>query len=361
MKIIMQRRLCITVVQCIAKIEVEEQRKDIQDFLNGLQQGSNQIPELVYNRICEYLQKRKLLDTDNQLTPEGQEVLKTGNLFQPEEGKYRFWCVLDDPLVQSQLLHFRREKPEKMNTPRNGSSSPMPELKSLCEQEHWTIPLQEQEQEARHIRVQQIGHPESPMAIADIDRASSVTLNWQWDDLENSTYSFEGMLVIYGKNKSIAQNAYPGPIDLAAIWIRLLEQNQIAWNATYHRAMINFNKEVTPAEVYRNFLQSQSLHTDSFEYGSFDNAEVQEMPVMPNDEEAAKAWRDWLLTEWLERDYVTSQQFQEKNLEINSHHAFKMFDLQMSNIDQLCSHLCSFNKQAFWHLVAPIDLKPKYH
>jgi len=164
-------------------IEKEQERKDIQQFLNG----NEFYDEVINESIKEYLRKIGVLDQNNIPTQKGNEIKKTGKMFAREEGKYKIWYVEEENFIGNKILFIRRIAPKN-----DINSTNLKPLKTKLDKEnHFCLPTQQND----FFRFNLInGDSEKP--YEPDNNQYVITLIWEWDNLEKSFLIFKGNLSI---------------------------------------------------------------------------------------------------------------------------------------------------------------------
>lgn len=358
MKALFHRKVKVEEFTIFAKLEILETREDIQEFLENLLEGNNLPEQRIQERICQYLQKIGLLNRDNTLSPQGEDVIETALVPQPEEGKYKIWCALTDKLLDKRVLAIKREKPQRIS---HNRLIPLG-LEDLERNEYFAMVIHEKDRYKTssaecYLYFQKIGSEKG--AGMSSSSPFKVDLRWNWNNSENSQIQIEG-------NIHLQRNYYLNieeelEIDRNSLMDELADENGYQWNWQNQRLMISNDK--CEDSTYQSFLFSTEMSTRHFSYGEFQEAHFQEIPVMPKDLNSAKDWRYQRIEKWLEEKYVNEQEFKDRIQEENQHPAFVPYNMGGIKTEKFLGQLSSTGKTekstSFWHLAAAFDLDPK--
>lgn len=103
MNLDLYRQVTIDIIDVYAVLFVKRKSPDLQDYL---------CKELSVPEIDRYLKSIEVYDKSRNLTKLGKQLKEKGEIFQSEEGKYRFYLISNDPMLKTKLLYFKRQKPE---------------------------------------------------------------------------------------------------------------------------------------------------------------------------------------------------------------------------------------------------------
>ncbi len=243
--------------------EKEQERQDIQSFL----QGEKFDNETINNRVKEYLQKLSILDDLGSVTPKGEKVLETGKLFVREEGKYKIWFVSGDSFIGTKILYFKRVSPQKDSTLRK--------LNINFEDENYFLPVGREAFSNLKLIVN------NEILGANQKAENDISLNWIWEDLEKSLYTFAGQI---DKN-NIKSHSINSDINLNEFIKRVFSD----WDYNYSRLKIRYKDLKDDDKIYFK------INTLNHQYYDFEKVTFSDIPIMPYNRENALEWRDWLL------------------------------------------------------------------
>lgn len=309
--------------------EKEQERKDIQNFLNGKEFDD----EIINERVKEYLRNLRILDENNIPTQKGERIKRTGKMFVREEGKYKIWFCEKDSFLKIKILYFQRIAPQQ--------NSRVDILDINFVEDNYLLPTNANEFTELKLII-------NNKAAGQLNSGNeTINFSWKWENLEKSFFIFDGQL---GKNEN-AIKLEPSSIPCNEDLKSRIEEILPDWDKNYERLKIRYN------EISN---QSKISFEDNLEKKWMDfQVQFQEVPLMPYNNEDAKKWRNWLLTESLRKEYLNTSDFESSVIETNEKDAFKPYSdsLDVPELVQFSS-LLKKDTLAFWHLNAPFDLNP---
>ena len=130
MKAIFERKLNFERKEIVSHIQIMQERPDIQKILK---MDLDNLP----NRLLSYLKKLELLDDYGQLTKEGEQAKKEGQILSEEYGQYEIWYIIDDPWFGTRpvALHRIRAGGDWQNDNQNNN----PAWKDPGKQSKWKV------------------------------------------------------------------------------------------------------------------------------------------------------------------------------------------------------------------------------
>jgi hypothetical protein len=324
-------------------IEKEQERKDIQQFLNG----NEFYDEVINESIKEYLRKIGVLDENNIPTQKGNEIKKTGKMFAREEGKYKIWYVEEENFIGNKILFIRRIAPKN-----DINSTNLKPLKTKLDKEnHFCLPTQQNDFFRFNLIDSNSEKPYEPD-----NNQYGITLTWVWDNLEKSFLIFEGNLSISPneKNKS----------DIVIKTMNLSFEDNFRGNLRDFIKEIFIDWDTKTERLKIRFQELDNHEKETFEkniqdgWNGFD-IQFKKVPLMPYDKENAEKWRNWLVTQELEEKYFNRNDFSELVKEINQKPALEPFPLSSIKPYEFLKIIGkSENPKPYWHLRATLDLNP---
>ena len=363
MRALFERNVKVLEFRLFAELEVETERKDIQAFLESYETKGTEVSR----KVQRYLTTIGLFDKDGNLTKKGKQVLEQGKMFIPEMGLYRIWLIEPDDLIDMRIVGVQRERPSKMNEeiqPQeydypNPDGKPAEEAILLFRQQK----KEDLEQRLTRIKVRNFGKGE--YLYGSLERSGrTVRMKWVWDEtgkqkivLEGTVRAASGNLPLFQlKNRSPFQGKLPGLVEKLLLGS---ENQHLSWDPAKQKLRIPFSRNHSN-ELMEKFQGNFPMDTSDFEYGVFEKAELQEVPVMPSTIEDAKKWRNYLVRSDLKGKYFTPPQFKHQQDQLASREEFSSFGLQAESPQGYLKNNFSgpANDEAFWHLAAPMDLNP---
>lgn len=320
------------------KIEQHTKREDIRQYLVNLRdKGYGYENKTLEERVKTYLEQIRLLHRGT-ITPEGEETIKTGCVYQREEGKYQFWYCFDwlNDKQKCTIIDLQRLDVQRDN---NSSMAELPS--SIFAKEHYLLPIGDR-QDVEKIRL--LAGQSNYYVEEKMDK-SKINLVWQWDwDKQKSYFYYEKT----GKNDLLSHK-----IERTIGNITTYLNN---WESTYNRLKCAWRD--VPEEARKSFIITKKYTTQNI---PFDKIEITDLPLMPANINDSTQWRDWLVVEGMSKDYITEDQWRKLFGDTTEKPAFAAFKQQMPSYNAnifLDTPALANNSKAFWHLAAPIDLMP---
>jgi hypothetical protein len=330
MKVTLEKKIQLQSAIVYLRFEKEVKRKDIQEYLNGKRFENS----LIENRIKEYLKNIKVFDEKYQLTALGNAVKESGMLPTVEEGKYQIWFTNRDSHFGNKIFYFKRVQPsresndEKLNLRFNNEG-------------HFYLPTENNSFSNLKLI------PITDYFGQNKNHIDSISLGWNWDNLEKSNYIFDGQL---GKGEGSIKFKRT-PIASKEDLKTLIEEILLDWDKKFERLRAPLNEISDQSKL--SFEDSRQTNWREFQ------VQFQKIPLMPYNPEDAKKWRNWLLTDSLRKEYLNPSDFESLVIDTNENIAFKPY---LNTLDtpkpELFSSSIKKDTLAFWHLNAPLDLNP---
>jgi hypothetical protein len=325
MKVTLNKNIKLNSAQVYLRFQKEELRKDVQEYLNG-----RQFEPFIENRIKDYLKNIGVFDEQYQLTKLGSAVKESGKMFVSEEGKYQIWYTQNDSFFKNIILYFRRLQPNAKDEIRNQIS--------LDRKGNFLLPTEEN----KYTKLNIVSDDVFGNANNSNDQ---IHFSWIWDNLEKSHYVFSGQIGKSERQPNIKSEPIPSDKEIQKTISEILPD----WDIEQKRYSIRFdnlNEENRKTFEDKNFVSK---------WNGFE-VQIQNLPLMPYDNEEAKKWRNWLLNEELKKEYYSITDFEEKATELNDKDALVTFSLDIPKTKEFVEQTNS--KKVFWHLNAPFDLNP---
>jgi hypothetical protein len=353
MQLIFEKKLPVKVLTTYLELSKEEIHSDIQAYLKKFA-ANNPQNSTFDTRVQIYLNQIGLLEKQQNnniyfLSDKGKIAHEKGLVERKEAGTYKIW-ICQDFLNQTQpeqykILYFERVEPK--NTDKSATIL----QKNIQLGEEHTILDANQTKICIASAHQQLKFMESESNAKE----STITLVWEWN-CDNADNNLWGTKYFYQK---WAENT-PKLVDLSFKYNLSQKLNtQIknylpAWNLSWNKCEFVFDslKDKERADFIR---ETHSIPSQN----NFDSIQAQKVPLMPATLADCQKWRNWLVMEELNKNYISETDFDECLLASNQKEAFKP---HQSGLDT--PHLSNFlrecvgNSRAFWHLAAPHDLCP---
>ncbi|MCB1144028.1 MAG: hypothetical protein H7A24_15905 [Leptospiraceae bacterium] len=318
---------------CYIKLSVKRERLDVQKYLDDYNPNPD---DTILKNINKYLEKRGWV-YQGQITSKGDEIIKSGFIWDEEEGKYRLYCVLDDPLLDSIPLGLERLSPDRQNIIPNQVS----DLSSLIGKE-----FNLQDKDYMNFKITEI-----PTFTSEQSQKNT-KLIWKIEDEVSSIFEITNNFSLKGETKKI---------DFNSLLDQLFKLNSLygEWSNTNMKLKVSFDQN-KKAEMI-NFIKNEaSLKTNQFRFGSFDTTKIYNIPLMPRDKANAEEWKKFLFEKELIDEYKNPIESELFSKELCEKEEFKEYGLD-SSINTLKNSMKNLQKgKAFWHFFAPLDLNPKH-
>ena len=365
------RRVALSKFEVLMEIGRQERREELHSVLmiadrQGTVTAANVCNELLPGRPeavgkavidrCQYLD---LLDNKGALTKSGDEALRTGKVFVPERGRYLVWYTEDallgrslldlQPVLESQandeVAIARRENQRS----REAASEKAEDIsETLGPLEGKTFPL--------------MGPGGGIVAIRKVDKNGVPKRTDSSDDLRVTLTvppSGASRLKLEGKFQRTLQ---PPQVIYEEAWIQSLGPLAEHWADSRNPPALRVAFDGLKEAELSSFLKSVHLsHPALARLGEFDDASVDDVPIIPQRKTDANQWAAWLLEQSI-NGYTDDRQFQElvKNCELR----FPDFkNLELPSLEELALKLGK-QKDAegrwprrYWFLQAPRDLQ----
>jgi hypothetical protein len=333
MKATLTKKIQVKSATAYLVFEKEQERKDIQKFLNGEEFED----ETINNRVKEYLRNLRIIDENHISTQKGDRIKRTGKMFVREEGKYKIWFAENDNFIGTKILYFERILPQ--------ADSRVDILNVNFQEENYFLPVNDNEfSDLKLIINNQIA--------GQINNTNDATnLSWIWEGLEKSHYFFIGQI---NKN-NIKPHSINSDKDLNEFIFKIFQD----WDKKQNRLKIQFRNLQKDSERI-NFLTNYNNNNQI----GFDTIEFLEIPIMPYNPEDAINWRNWLVEQELNKDYYLKYDFENLIKSINRKEGFSAYSnsLDIPEIEKYRNEIFDKDRSkqslAFWHLTAPNDLNP---
>ncbi|MCX7096310.1 MAG: hypothetical protein NTV43_00210 [Methylococcales bacterium] len=321
-------------------------------------------PETVGRRLLALCADYELLVKEKQgnyftLTPKGTAAISQQKIFVPEQGTWELW-VTDDPLLPTALLKVEAFKEpsvieEKRNKDKQRKFVSLPAWLRSRLIDKTLSPLVATGQEYHFIEL-----AEKAEFVTDVD--AHVKAIWITPESAQASLQFDG--TIDKKNLDYHYQTLP-KLAFSEIWQQMLKQQgwlqesdvdeQAAqyWSFAQQTLCIPY-KDLSETEK-STFLKDYKLSKPVISgFGDFDDTLIDNIPIMPKDENAAGGWGFWLLEQKV-NDYMLSGQLEKEQQNISALKQFAEFDLIFPEQQEFAQELRNSNPKAYWHLQAPLD------
>ena len=335
MKITLNKAVQLNSAIVYMKIEKDVQRKDIQEYL----QGKRFADRLVNNRIDEYLIEIGIFNMEKELTPKGVRVKESGILQTPEEGKYKIWFTQNDSYFGNRILYFRREKAKENCTLEDNT------LHIDYRERHILVPTQENNSQNDFTEFTLL----NLLIGKTFNQIETIEVTMVLESNKPSFCFFNGSIDKDGQTKLDMKKAVKSPEEMDEIISELLPN----WDSDTQRLKIELD-QIEDAKTKSSF----EWHNYKCEWSIKDFlGNIDSVKLMPSDLDNAIQWRDYLLLQEVEKDYLSQKNFAKVESGIKNRDGFCQYSKNMDN--PIASDFLKKTEpqsKAFWHLAAPMDL-----
>ena len=327
MKITFTRELTLQKADAYLEIEKKVIRKDIQDYLNGKHFKN----PLIESRVKKYLQEIGVFNSASFLTRKGEEIKKTGETYEVEKGKYTIWYIENDFVLGTKILFFSRK--DATTNPKKENIAPF--SVDFTNEEHLLLPSLDGKTDFSKFKLRK------QTFFAKIHSPDKLFFKWVWNGLDSSYYEFQGKL---GYNEIRAMN-----ISCDKNLEDEIKYYFKKWNVEQRRLARDFDQH--SEEEKKTFYSDLKLSDGGYAIT------LEQIPIMPENEEIAAIWRNWLLEQIVKEKYLTATEFEYESMCIQQKEGLAMYNLETPQVSDFMEKR-SMNKLIKWHLQAPEDLNP---
>lgn len=318
-------------------------------------------PETVGKRLLNLCVDYELLKFDKGnyvLTPKGTSAINQQQIFVPEQGIWELW-VTNDALLPTALLKIEPFKEPSARNEKQNAKARNENIKTLPQWLHQRLindsslsPLVATGQEYRFIEL-----AEKAEFVANVN--ADVKITWITPESAQTSLQFEG--TVDGKKLDYRYQTLP-KLAFSEIWQQMLRQqgwwlqnNQSAeyWDFAQQTLRIPYKglSETEQSTFLKDYKLSKPVISG---FDDFDDTLIENIPIMPKDENAAGSWGFWLLDQKI-NNYMLSGQLEKQQQNISALKQFAEFDLIFPEQQELAQELRNSNPKAYWHLQAPLD------
>ena len=298
----------------------------------------------------------QLIDKENNITKKGTQFLETKKFPSEERGQFRFW-IIEDPLVNKTVVHFKREKNlnHKKVDEENASNIEKVEFVSVKNNTNFNI-----------VKMDRAFGSSSNFSCIKYDNFTS-TYNISWkitlgENVKSKLY-LAGELNDFNNStqfKSKALNQIPN-IDLYALVTELIKINcpEYLWNEKLGAIEIPDLNKLDVNEIV-SFSKTIRLINTNTPFGIFDPSAVTKVPIMPGNNVIAKKWFEIYVENKICNGYIDSTEFNEVLNNLKERKEFTEYGMYIQTIDNkyFMSNFRNNKKMdKYWGLQAPLDLQ----
>ncbi len=295
-------------------------------------------------------------------TPEGEEAIRQHEVFMPEAGRFRIWVTNDPLLAANRLISINPVSEE--NPARKGTDTEttlpedLPPLITSLQGQIVVVPGNNHAQQ--RVRIDEI----SEQGIK-VDSKVSVMADWIVSDTAIATLSVSGNLGVFKLNN---HQLPPPPYPWEKVWNQLLGKSIHEWvkGSRGNVLLTDFADSSLSDKEKLTIKRTLKFRKPSFhELGSFDDTQVDGIPLAPRTDKDAWEWAEWMLEQMVVH-HIQGKEYQELVREVQD--LFPDNKLILPDQPTLARRIAErerrLNKElgpsrlpsAYWFLQAPIDL-----
>ncbi len=338
MQITLHKRIQLNSEQAYLRLKKEEKRPDIQEYL----EGKKKFEPIMEKRIKEYLKNIGVYDEHYQLTQLGYQAKEKGAIFSPEEGKYQMYSTVNDKFFGNKIVYLSRKETLR-------KKERLYDVQFDANNQHFMLPTKDND-------FAQIKLTKQHVIASETGETQELDFYWfATDNLQTSYYQFVGTLTDENYNHQKRKNEKKH-IEIKKE--KILAEESIAdyinyilpnWDEKEQRYKVHFD-EINDTEK-KCFRRKEHYIT----WNDF-SVTLKDINLKPYDVYEAEQWRNWLLNQKVEEDYIGADDFDSEMLAIQDHPAFQSIEFADISSKEFIERAKS--KKAKWHLTAPLDLNP---
>ena len=378
LKITLQRAVSLEAVEVLAFVGISEARPEMRALLllaketGGTVTPSDVVSQLLPGRpivlgkrILARAKELGLLDASGTLTSRGELALERGEVFIPEQGRFRL-VGSEDPLLQTDILGCRREEEwgaqkvlaeRKKQREAGGSRAPekgraLPNwLRGASGSPHplaWKSPGGGSVVEIRSIEPQCVH--------AQLGKEERLIVTWTLPQQGRQTVQLNSRVNAVQKPPSLEwEEAFH-----AILGIRVSD-----WDSRQQSLAVTF-AELPETDRLRFSMTLQAGEPTIPGFGRFDATQIEGVPVHPRSKEDAMAWALWLLEQRIDR-YMNQARYLALCKDVEG--LFPGYHLRLPHPGKLAAQIRSRTASgevplpaSYWYLQTPVDLPmPEVH
>ncbi|MBM7620072.1 hypothetical protein JOC95_001924 [Bacillus tianshenii] len=317
--------------------------------------------ETIAKGIVNYLKQNGLIDEHHTITSAGHWFLQSKQYPALERGKFKFWMI-DHPLLGRQLLHYQRENSKE----RTMKLTPFIHATEL---EGKTFHSVLNMDEKRQFQINKFDYNRgAEVYCVDFPNINTeYKIHWEIDTEreEPSTIIINGEIKdrpqAVKRFSQISMNS-DLEIDYTNFLVELISKNRkdVNWNFSTKAFEIKF-KEIDNIEELKAFTTILAILDVETDYGLFEDTAIREVPIMPASSDDAKLWVDAIIKDSVATQYVSQVELQHHLQTLKERRELVPYQSSLYHLDEstfLQTFRTEKDKAPYWHLQAPLDLKP---
>lgn len=252
------------------------------------------------------------------LTPEGEETIREQEVFMPEAGRFRVW-VTDDPLLEANRLIYinpvREENPAwKGSDKEKDTLTDLPPL--ITDLQGNVVVVLGYDHVQQRVRIDEI----SRQGIK-VDSKVSVMADWIVSDTAVPSLSVRGKPELFSAQSAKRElemfelniRLPPPQYPWETVWNQLLGKSIHEWvkGSRGNVLLTDFADSSLSDKEKLTMKRTLKFRKPSFhELGSFDDTQVDGIPLSPRTDKDAREWAEWMLEQMVVH-HIQGEEFQE--------------------------------------------------
>lgn len=364
----LKRQINLKRYPMLARVTFLRQRPDLVALLNAMVSSLSIMPL----RLKAYLVKENLWDdTNNSITLDGQQIIKTGLFNTSERSLYHIWFTDNDSLLGTRPVLMQRDShldEPKYNVWKKGHEAAISEFTQ--EKSLQLMVVEEEYSDSRKTELQNKNLTLTsikPEVICSPDKSAQLEMQWAVNTRQ-AIIHLVGQLDILQFN-SKKQSSQPEPFDLT--WTEpepclssllgcIATSLDGEWNDSTKRLSTTLENVKDFASAVQNFrignFNCKDLNTD---YGLFTSVQAAHIPVQPKDQDDAENWQNYWLEHFYKTSYRSVSDAQKQQGKWLDNPALDSFTLPLKQPQSLLAEINREQQpEAYWHIAAMTDLSP---
>ncbi len=291
-----------------------------------------------------------LLTEEGQLTEEGKLAIEENKVYIKENGAYSFWTTRDS-LIPQILLNV---KEIDVNQMKNGLKA-----KELVNIPEWIKNLENEKRTLFNHKNEVIKIYEFQDLVQEMENQLKITVHYI---VSPSDKIEEHKLLITGDLKkeltTLPEYSYED------IWLSLLGKDSHRWDR--ERSAYRCRLDELDHGSRLSFTISKSFKNPKFlDLGTFDDVEVNNIPIIPLNNQEANKWAIWILEERI-TDYLDSESYMSLCSDIIKIGSFDAYEISLPTQVEMANIFMITHEQGdiefmekYWYLKSPLELEPE--
>jgi len=307
-------------------------------------------PESLGERLIHRCYLYGLLTEDGQLTGEGKLAIEENKVFLKENGAYNFWTT-KDPLIKQILLNLKGISVFRMKE--------RSKVKDLINIPGWIKNLENERITLFNKKNEVVKIYEFRDLVQDMENDLNIKIHYIVSPLDKIE---EHKLLITGDlEKGLTELPKYSYED---IWLSLLGKESDRWDKESNAYMCNLDELDNSSRLSFNITKSFK-NPKILDLGTFNNLRVNNIPIIPINNEEANNWAKWILKQKI-IDYLDTEDYSNLCFEIIKMKAFEKFEISLPAQEEMTKFFLKESEEGdiefmekYWYLKSPLELEPK--